>query len=93
MERKYEIGQHVKYVDEFRKVHDALITIWWLPSEHYQMSDYKLDCEPGCNLLYVSDDPKRDDTYGRQIERDSSVVHKSYQPEAQGRYWCWPDEL
>jgi hypothetical protein len=46
----------------------------------------------GCNLIFVSGDPAKDDTYGRQIERETSVIHRSGQP-APGNYWCWPDEL
>ena len=48
--------------------------------------------EPGCNLVYVSSDAERTDNCGRQMERATSVVHKSKQP-AHGMYWCWPDEV
>jgi len=47
--------------------------------------------EPGCNLVFVSGDPKRDDSCGRQTEVSTSVVHKGQQV-AHGNYWCWPDE-
>lgn len=48
--------------------------------------------EPGCNLVYVDSDKTKHDPYGRQIARETSVVHKSKQP-AHGNYWCWPDEI
>lgn len=34
---------------------------------------------------------KRRDSYGQQLIRESSVVHKGSQP-AHGNYWVWPDE-
>jgi len=42
---------------------------------------------PGLNLVLVSNDEAKDDPYGRQIERETSVVHVSNQP-APGAYWC-----
>jgi hypothetical protein len=86
MERKYEVGQHVVFVDPYGKRRDALITIWW-GLDHYKAAGG----EPGCNLIVVSDDEKKDDSYGRQTEHFTSVVHKTKQP-AHGNYWCWSDE-
>jgi len=77
MERELKVGQTITFFDEFRVPHDALVTAWWGPT-----------C---CNLIYVSKDPKKDDTWGNQIERQSSVIHKSAQ--AFGNFWCWTDEL
>ncbi len=48
--------------------------------------------EPGCNLVFVSSEVDKTDPYGRQIERATSVVHRSKQP-AHGRFWMWPDEM
>jgi hypothetical protein len=89
MERKYEIGQHVKYVDPYGVARDALVTIWWGDVESYRSGAG----EPGCNVVFVSNDPKANDQYGRQLEeRVTSVIHKSAQP-AHGNYWCWPEEV
>lgn len=90
MERSYSIGQHVVYVDKLGKRHDTLVTIWWGPGPGRVVA-YQPDPtgEPGCNLVFVSGDPQKDDSYGRQIERETSVVHM--QP-AHGNFWCWPDE-
>lgn len=91
MERKYETGQHVVYVDHFGKAHDALITVWW-------HGDREISCylsefgDPGCNVVYVDKDEDKTDTYGRQIYRETSVIHKTKQP-AHGNFYCWPDEL
>jgi hypothetical protein len=41
---------------------------------------------PSINLVYVTGDEAKTDPYGRQIERATSVVHKSGQS-AHGRYW------
>jgi hypothetical protein len=90
MEREYKIGQHVVFVDPYGQRRDALVTIWWsggqlIPAYVSQSG------EPGCNLIVVSADEKKDDNYGRQTEHFSSVVHQSKQV-AHGNYWCWPDE-
>lgn len=87
MERKYTEGQVVVYVDEYGKAHNALVTIWW-GLDHLGEPGLTVPC---CNVVYVSGDPKKDDTYGRQIERATSVVHRSSQP-AHGSYYRWPDE-
>ncbi len=84
-ERNYGVGDHVIYVDPVGKEHPALVTIWWgpKPTEGKQ--------EPGCNVVYVSSDGEKKDTYGRQIERATSVVHQGSQP-AYGHFWKWPDQ-
>jgi hypothetical protein len=83
MERTLKIGDHVVYVDPQRVEHAALVTHVW-----QQIAGGPL---PGCNLTWVSADEARTDTYGRQIERNTSVVHLSMQP-AQACCWRWPDE-
>jgi len=87
MERKYEIGQHVIFVDPRGVRRDALVTVWWGDVTSYRSESG----EPGCNLAFISGDESRQDSCGRQIERSTSVVHKSKQP-AHGNYWCWPNE-
>lgn len=46
---------------------------------------------PCINLVFVSDDPNRQDSNGRQIERASSVSHISDNC-VHGYNWRWPDE-
>lgn len=75
------IGTHVIYTDEFGKDHDALVT-----------SSFGGDFPPeqhAINLVYISDEEKETDPYGRQLKRQSSVVPKANQP-AHGRYWRFP---
>lgn len=78
MDRALKVGQAISYTDELGQKHDALVTIVW--------------SSIGCNLVFVSSDGAKDDSYGRQIERRSSVTHKSGQP-APGNYWQWSDEV
>lgn len=47
---------------------------------------------PNCiNVVFVSDDIARQDTYGRQIERATSCNHK-LQMNVHGFYWRFEDE-
>lgn len=65
MERELKVGQHVIFIDSLRKPHDAVVTAAWTPI-----------C---CNLVIVSDDAEKTDSYGRQIERYTSVCKASAQ--------------
>lgn len=78
MERNYDPGTHIIFVDEHGIGRDALVTAW-----HGELC---------VNLVFVTGDEKRGDDYGRQISRHSSVVHNDNQP-AHGMYWHWPDEV
>ena len=80
--RTLEVGKHVIYIDPVQKRRDAVVTA---------VFDKMMGDMPGCNVVFVHDDEERHDTYGRQIDRETSVVHKSVQP-APGNCWCWPDE-
>ena len=91
MERNYQIGDHVIFFDSYGKAHKALVTTWWMGPQ--EIAGYRAENgEPGCNLIYVSDDPLKTDSYGAQIERATSVVHKSKQ-NAHGFKYCFPDEV
>jgi len=84
MARKLAIGDHVIWHDSKGKGHNALVICGFgqdgTPPE-----------ESCINVVIASPDPKEDDTYGRQIRRETSQVHKSRQP-AHGMYWRFPDE-
>ena len=69
------VGDAVIFVDERRKQHCALVT-----------EVHGTDEAPSVNLLYVSDDENERDNYGRQIKRQSSVVHDDDQS---GGGNCW----
>ena len=84
-ERFPAVADHVIYRDERGRPNNALLTaVWGVENEHN-------DCLPCCNLVFVSSDENRKDGYGRQTERESSVVHKSHQA-AHGNYWHFPEE-
>lgn len=87
-QERYKYGAAIVYVDEFGKPHDALVTTWH-GLDHYRVHAPQL--EPGVNLVLVSQDETKTDSYGRQIERKTSVCHKGVQP-AHGWYWMWPEE-
>ena len=87
MGRTLTIGDSIIYVDPYGQRCPALVTVVWGAEYHEQHGT-----QPGCNLVYVSRDGTKEDPYGRQIERNTSVVHLSVQP-AHGCYWCWPDEV
>jgi len=59
-------------------------------SEHYPTG--KMLLMPCLNAVWVSGDERKQDPYGRQIERDhTSIVHAYGQP-AGGVYWRWADD-
>lgn len=72
-----EIGKAVVFTDSLGQDHLALVTTTF--------------GEKGCNLVYVSEDATRTDTYGRQLERATSVLHQSIQPAA-GMFWRFVTE-
>lgn len=72
------IGQTVVYVDPHGEEHDALVVNTFGPGAS------------AINVAFVSGDDHRQDGFGRQIERQSSVVHQSMQS-AHGNYWKHKD--
>ena len=76
MVKELNIGDAIVFVDEHHVEHTALVTKVWSSVGN---------C-PGCNLVFVSGDDSKDDPYGRQIERRTSIVHLSQQP---ARASCW----
>lgn len=78
-----EVGDHVEFVDERSRVRDALVICI-----HTGMSGP--ETPPGVNLITVSADEDREDAYGRQPERPSSIVHEDDQP-AHGNFWRLPE--
>lgn len=77
-----QVGEAVKYLDELRNWRDALITAPWSAT-----------C---VNLVVVSADESKQDSYGRQVERETSQMHQSAQVDGEGfvvgRVWRFPDE-
>jgi len=108
MEKAYSEGVVVIFVDPHGIRRPALVTQWHCGNDreaHISAQQRSVEVlaaqdppihtaviEACCNLVWVSGDVKRKDTYGQQLIRESSVVHRASQP-AHGNYWCWPDEM
>ena len=75
-----KMGGPVIYVDHRGVERDALVTQIWGPVDDLENNP------PSINLVYVSGDEDKDDSWGRQIDRDSSVVHEKHQG-AHGNKW------
>lgn len=75
--RMPKVGDVVVYHDELGAPHNALLTAVWT--------------EDTVNLLYISGDEERHDSYGRQIERATSLLHGSKQ-DVHGNYWRYQEE-
>jgi hypothetical protein len=84
--KKPEVGAAIVYHDENGRPHNGLVTAVWGP--------YMI------NVVHVSDDESRQDGYGRQIMRESSVPMRGHpfgegDCDAQcvhGRYCRYPEE-
>ena len=72
------VGETVVFVDPEGQSHEALVTCIFDRGDGHT--------PPSVNVVYVSRDPKAEDQYGRQLERSTSVVHRSQQA-ARGLYW------
>lgn len=63
--KQTKVGDTVTFIDSLRQELPSVVTAVWSPT-----------C---INLVVVSKDADKMDTYGRQIERYTSVMHKSCQ--------------
>lgn len=79
-----KVGDEVVYHDPKGTPHKALLTAVWGQEE-------TCGSIPCCNVVFVSSDPERQDNYGRQLERETSVVHKTHSS-AHGNYWRFENE-
>lgn len=72
-----KVGDVVVYTDEVGVEHDALVTVYFGGERP----------DGALNLMYVSGDASKSDSYGRQIERASSVSRQNENTTAHGRFW------
>ncbi len=83
MEPRPKVGDAVVFHDPVGLAHNAIITAAWdQPTSIAQ---------PCVNLVFVSSDADKQDSYGRQTERRTSVGHKDTYA-VHGNYWRWPNE-
>lgn len=73
-----EVGQACTFVDSLGRERAAIVTSSWKNGD-----ESKGD---GVNVVVVDINEAKTDTYGRQVERFTSVPHQSTQP-APGMYW------
>lgn len=98
--RKLKLGQSVVYFDSYGKPGKALVTNifhqYVKADERHTGLEVEFDAVGGqypcLNLLFISKDVTRRDDCGRQMERNTSVIHKTHTP-AQGNYWIFEDEF
>jgi len=79
-----KVRDHVIFHDSLGVAHDAIITAAW---DQDAMIEY-----PYVNLVVVSSDETKQDGYGRQIERYTSLGHGAANGACHGHYWRWPHE-
>jgi len=83
-------GDAVIYHDEHGTAHNALLTVVW--GSGVDKDNKVFYDDTACvNLVFVSGDDSKQDGYGRQTERRSSVVHVS-KTAVHGNYWRKADE-
>lgn len=70
-----QLCDHILFVDENGLQHNALVQ--WI---HGTVED------PTINLVHLAADEAKKDTYGRQVEKRTSVQHKN-RTTASGMYW------
>lgn len=91
--RRLDVGQFVRYCSQDRHWYDAIVTaVHGEPHKatHYQTGEEVLSY-PCVNLVFVVNDEERQDQYGRQIERETSVMHYGGYA-ASGFFWCHPED-
>lgn len=73
-----KVGDHVIYVDPTGGHRPSVLT-----------NVFGSGDTPSVNVVFVNDDENQTDTYGRKIERATSVPHREQQ-KAHGNYWFKP---
>lgn len=91
--REPQVGDHVIYFDPLRRELNAILTavhgeVSGGPVEGYPEQGWHTPC---VNLVFVTPETDKTDSWGRQTDHASSCVHASDQ--RVGYYWCWPEEV
>lgn len=86
--RKAKVGEHVVFTDPRGVERSALLTCVHGESQMIPARDgvEEQEYHPAVNLVFVTGEDSKTDPYGRQIERESSVVHRGDQS-AHGNFW------
>ena len=92
--KQIKVGDPIEFVDQQGRSHAALVTevhgtyghsCGTLP-KHDEEGETVWGGHPPINVLYVTKEEGKRDSWGAQIERSSSVVHREHQG-ASGLYW------
>lgn len=81
---KVEAGDHIKIVTEDHREVEALVTIVHGSADGSMKGEDWIG--PTINAVFVSPDTSKTDSYGRQVERYTSLQHQNA-TSANGRYW------
>lgn len=73
-ERQVQIGQSVKFMNEHREIQDALVNAVHGKIYYEDGVPKQFPC---VNIVFCSADFNKQDVHGIQIERHSSVQHRS----------------
>lgn len=104
--KRLDVGQFVRFCDEDRRWHDALVTAVhgdaymapifggksYLDGKLYEGPDCEIPQYPCVNLSFVSSDPDAQDQYGRQMVRDKTSISHFGQYVASGFFWCHQED-
>ena len=90
---KIEVGDAVNFVDPIGRSNKAIVTAVWganpTPEDYMKFGEWdEADVSkwPALNVVIISKDITKTDSYGRQIERHTSITPKCRQS-APGFYW------
>lgn len=91
--REPRVGDAIVYFDSLRRELSAIITavhgeVSGGPTEGHPKQGWNTPC---INLVFVTPEESKTDSWGRQTDHASSCVHASDQ--RVGYYWCWPEEV
>jgi hypothetical protein len=92
MDQKLEVGAHVVFITSDRRRVNALVEVVHAGAANAEEHREKYGSWPCINVLYISPDADKQDQYGRQKERASSVSHGFQQGVPRGYCWLWASE-
>jgi len=83
-----KVGDHVVFADQQGRHQNAIVICVFGKNSWDEESDFG----PTINVLFADQNPEREDSYGRQSKRETSVPHKGGST-AHGYWWALPSEL
>jgi len=93
--REPKVGDAVIFFDSLRRELNGI-----LQAVHGEVSGGPVEGAPEqswytpcVNLVYVTPDSDKIDSWGRQTDHASSCSYVDQQQPRVGMYWCWPEEV